>query len=118
MESGSAARTTEPTPSRHMNPRKIALAFVLVCLPLLAACGTPEQSSGPIAPGNDPNFTIVAHTDDGTLFLDEIGDLSPQTQGRLLRAIETGEYQRVGETSPRQCAAGMTPPIISQEPAI
>ncbi len=48
---------------------------------------------------------MLGDADDGTLFLDEIGDLSPQTQGRLLRAIETGEYQRVGETSPRQCAA-------------
>ena len=34
--------------------------------------------------------------DGGTLFLDEVGDLGPEAQSKLLRAIETGEYQRVG----------------------
>ncbi|MEX2282774.1 MAG: sigma-54 dependent transcriptional regulator [Gemmatimonadota bacterium] len=32
----------------------------------------------------------------GTLFLDEVADLSGEAQAKLLRAIETGEYQRVG----------------------
>lgn len=32
----------------------------------------------------------------GTLFLDEVGDLSPEAQAKLLRAIELGEIQRVG----------------------
>jgi two-component system, NtrC family, nitrogen regulation response regulator NtrX len=34
--------------------------------------------------------------DGGTLFLDEVGDLGAEAQSKLLRAIETGEYQRVG----------------------
>ncbi len=34
----------------------------------------------------------------GTLFLDEIGDLSLEAQAKLLRAIETGEVERVGGT--------------------
>jgi len=36
----------------------------------------------------------LAHT--GTLFIDEIGDLAPELQPKLLRAIERGEVQRVG----------------------
>jgi transcriptional regulator with PAS, ATPase and Fis domain len=36
--------------------------------------------------------------DGGTLFLDEIGDLSPEAQAKLLRAIETSEVERVGGT--------------------
>ena len=32
----------------------------------------------------------------GTMFLDEIGDLSPYAQAKILRAIETGEIQRLG----------------------
>lgn len=32
----------------------------------------------------------------GTLFLDEIGDMSPLTQAKLLRVIETQKFQRVG----------------------
>jgi two-component system nitrogen regulation response regulator NtrX len=34
--------------------------------------------------------------DRGTLFLDEIGDMSLQTQAKVLRVIETQEFQRVG----------------------
>jgi len=32
----------------------------------------------------------------GTLFLDEIGDLQPQTQVKLLRLIDNGEYYQLG----------------------
>ena len=34
--------------------------------------------------------------DGGTLFLDEVGDLSPEAQAKLLRALEAGEIERVG----------------------
>ncbi len=36
----------------------------------------------------------LAHT--GTLFLDEVGDLGPEAQSKLLRAIEAREIERVG----------------------
>ncbi len=36
----------------------------------------------------------------GTLFLDEIGDLKPDLQAKLLRAIQEGEVERVGGTRP------------------
>jgi len=36
--------------------------------------------------------------DGGTLFLDEIGNVPPPQQARLLRALETGEYERVGSS--------------------
>ena len=34
----------------------------------------------------------------GTIFLDEIGELPKETQSKLLRVIETGEFMRVGES--------------------
>ena len=39
-----------------------------------------------------------AHT--GTIFLDEIGDISPATQVRLLRVLQEGEFERLGDPVP------------------
>ena len=36
--------------------------------------------------------------DKGSIFLDEIGELSKETQAKLLRVIESGEFIRVGES--------------------
>lgn len=42
---------------------------------------------------------LVEVANGGTLFLDEVGDISPMTQPKLLRFLETGEFRRVGGTS-------------------
>lgn len=42
---------------------------------------------------------LVEVANGGTLFLDEVGDISPMTQPKLLRFLETGEFRRVGGTA-------------------
>lgn len=44
----------------------------------------------------------IAAAEGGTLFLDEIGDISPQIQIKLLRFLESKEYERVGCTNTRK----------------
>jgi DNA-binding NtrC family response regulator len=40
--------------------------------------------------------------DGGTLFLDEIANITPTQQARLLRVIESGEFERVGSSQTRR----------------
>jgi DNA-binding NtrC family response regulator len=44
----------------------------------------------------------VARAADGTLFLDEIAELSPETQAKLLRLIDTKSYTRLGDSVERR----------------
>jgi nitrogen regulation protein NR(I) len=47
-------------------------------------------------------FEIVQ---DGTLFLDEVGDISPNTQTKLLRVLDHGEFERVGSNKTLKMSA-------------
>jgi len=40
----------------------------------------------------------LVHADRGTIFLDEIGDMAPSAQAKILRAIESRQIQRLGDT--------------------
>ena len=40
--------------------------------------------------------------DGGTLFIDEVGEMAPAVQVRFLRVLDSGQFQRVGESSTRR----------------
>jgi two-component system nitrogen regulation response regulator GlnG/two-component system response regulator HydG len=43
---------------------------------------------------------LVGAANGGTLFLDEFGELPPVAQAHLLRVMDSGEYQRLGDARP------------------
>jgi len=51
--------------------------------------------------GMPERLGLVAAASGATLFLDEIAELSPTLQTHLLRVLDHGEYQRLGETAVR-----------------
>ena len=48
---------------------------------------------------------LIEQASGGTMFLDEIGDLGMESQLKLLRFLEDGQYYRLGDDSPRRCEA-------------
>ena len=63
------------------------------------------HSKGAYTGANSAQPGFFEDAADGTLFLDEIGELPLDMQANLLRVLENGEYQRVGETSTRKSRA-------------
>ena len=56
--------------------------------------------------------------DNGTVFLDEIGEMPVETQVKLLRVLESGEFMRVGDAKTRKVDVRMiaaTNKILSEE---
>jgi DNA-binding NtrC family response regulator len=56
---------------------------------------------GAFSGATDARPGLIESADEGTLFLDEIGEMSPATQPKLLRVLESGELIRIGARKPR-----------------
>ncbi|HMJ51355.1 MAG TPA: sigma 54-interacting transcriptional regulator [Polyangiaceae bacterium] len=61
--------------------------------------------------GNEKNYPnpgmadrpgLIGEADGGTLFLDEFGELGSAAEAHLLRVLDEGEYQRLGEAKSRR----------------
>jgi two-component system nitrogen regulation response regulator GlnG len=63
------------------------------------------HAKGAFTGANAAKAGYFEDADSGTLFLDEIGELPLELQPKLLRVLENGEYQRVGETQTRSSHA-------------
>lgn len=53
-------------------------------------------------PGMKERPGLIGEADGSTLFLDEFGELPSEMQAHLLRVMDEGEYQRLGESNTRR----------------
>ncbi|MDR3153540.1 MAG: sigma-54 dependent transcriptional regulator [Deltaproteobacteria bacterium] len=53
-----------------------------------------------VATGVNQRKGLIEESSGGTLFLDEVGDMAPENQAKLLRALEEHEVMRVGGHKP------------------
>ena len=56
------------------------------------------HEKGSFTSANDMRKGYFETVDNGTIFLDEIGELPLETQSRLLRVLESGEFLKVGSS--------------------
>lgn len=73
--------------------------------PLLAESILFGHAKGAFTGATSAHAGYFEDAGEGTLFLDEIGELPLELQAKLLRVLENGEYQRIGETQTRTSRA-------------
>ena len=60
------------------------------------------HARGAFTGANKEHSGLIEQCNDGSLFLDEIGELSLMNQAKLLRVLQDGIFNRVGDPKPRQ----------------
>ncbi len=88
----------------HLSPRAKEPFLALNCAAISPTLVEPTlfgYAKGAFTGANQAKSGYFEDAGEGTLFLDEIGELPPELQPKLLRVLENGEYQRVGETQTR-----------------
>jgi DNA-binding NtrC family response regulator len=87
------------------SPRRDAPLITVNCAAIADSLIESElfgHEKGAFTGATDSHRGLVEAAHGGTLFLDEIGELSLDTQARLLRVLQEGEVRRVGATQPRR----------------
>ncbi len=88
----------------QLSPRAAKPYLALNCAAISPTLVEPTlfgYAKGAFTGANNARAGYFEEAETGTLFLDEIGELPLELQAKLLRVLENGEYQRVGETQPR-----------------
>jgi two-component system nitrogen regulation response regulator GlnG len=106
-ESGSGKELAAAALHKH-SERKANPYLALNCAaisPSLVEATLFGHSKGAFTGASGPRAGYFEDASDGTLFLDEIGELPLELQPKLLRVLENGEFQRIGETLARRSSA-------------
>ena len=88
----------------HLSPRSREPFLALNCAAISPTLVEPTlfgYAKGAFTGAQQSKPGYFEDAGEGTLFLDEIGELPLELQSKLLRVLENGEYQRVGETQTR-----------------
>jgi len=88
----------------HLSPRAREPFLALNCAAISPTLVEPTlfgYAKGAFTGAQQAKSGYFEDAGEGTLFLDEIGELPADLQAKLLRVLENGEYQRVGETQTR-----------------
>ena len=106
-ESGSGKELVAAAIQRsNQNSKTPYLVFNCAAIsPNLLASTLFGHAKGSFTGANQTQSGFFEDAGDGILFLDEIGELPADLQANLLRVLENGEYQRVGETITRKSRA-------------
>jgi two-component system nitrogen regulation response regulator GlnG len=92
----------------HLSPRSGEPFLALNCAAISPSLVEPTlfgYAKGAFTGAQQSKAGYFEDAGKGTLFLDEIGELPLELQAKLLRVLENGEYQRVGETQTRVSSA-------------
>jgi two-component system nitrogen regulation response regulator GlnG len=92
----------------HLSPRAASPFLALNCAAISPSLVEPTlfgYAKGAFTGAAQAKSGYFEDAGEGTLFLDEIGELALELQAKLLRVLENGEYQRVGETQTRMSRA-------------
>ncbi len=92
----------------HLSARAKQPFFALNCAAISANLVEPTlfgYAKGAFTGAASATSGYFEDAGEGTLFLDEIGELPLDLQPKLLRVLENGEFQRVGETQTRKSKA-------------
>lgn len=96
------------TALHQLSPRAHLPFLALNCAAISASLVEPilfGHAKGAFTGATGAKVGYFEDVGEGTLLLDEIGELPLELQPKLLRVLENGEFQRVGETQARQSKA-------------
>jgi DNA-binding NtrC family response regulator len=88
--------------AHKLNPKRVNGPFVAINIAALSETIIESElfghERGAFSGANQTRIGKLEQANEGTLFLDEVAEIPLKIQAKLLRVLETGEFERVGGT--------------------